>query len=629
MTGALVLASGTGAAIASTPVPAVSHAAPAAKPAVPHVMTIMMENTDYGQMAGSPAMPYFNQLMHQYAGFTRAYGWAHPSLPNYLELLAGSTLGVTNDCDITDPGCSNFTHQRLINQLAAAGIPWHYYQQGDASGCDQSHGGGNYEYWINPFRYFADFATQCQHISSFDSLLPDLSSKSAPDFAWLTPDGVNDGGDSGTMASGDSWLNAQLPQIMKTSWYRQGGQIVILYDEGYRNSDTYGGATGGHIPMVVVSAHTRGMGLITRPVNTAGVLRSIEHAYGLGYIGDAASTSNGSLGGALVAGRPTGPPAHQLSRGAVVTTTGHRTETVQTAGHDTLAFNGVYRSGNGSTIQVGENTSGEGVIDTKQHRAIAVPGTSSLESVSCTTATRCYAVGLGALNTDEAVLVSITNGRPTHSTPLPTFIGLYGISCPTATTCEAAGYDNATGGDAVTTITNGVASAPADVADGGEWLNAISCPTATKCYAVGLVNYLPSIIPITSGTPGTPMTIPDAWYVSGIDCTTPGNCVAVGQSKDDPGRGTVTTLVNGAIGTTHVVPGTGYLYGVGCAPDGSCLLAGASKADAGGYSHGVLSDYVDGSAPSSRSVTGTNGLGQVACGVSTDDCTTIGAVLHS
>src|ERR1700752_4878224 len=80
---------------------ATRHAAP------PHIMTIMMENTDYSQFAGSAAMPYLNELAHQYDDFTQAYGWHYPSLPNYLELLSGSHEGVTNDCDITDPHCSD------------------------------------------------------------------------------------------------------------------------------------------------------------------------------------------------------------------------------------------------------------------------------------------------------------------------------------------------------------------------------------------------------------------------------------------------------------------------------------------------------------------------------------------
>ncbi len=435
-----------------------AHAAHHAQP--PHIMVLFMENTDYSQFAGSSAMPELNEMAHEYASFSQAYGWHYPSLPNYIELLAGSDLGVTNDCDITDTGCSNFTHERIIDQLEAAGIPWHAYYQGDASGCDQSDGGGNYPYWHNSFRYFADFKTQCKNISNFGPLLSDLSGPNPPDFNWVVPDLVNSGGDNGTMNSGDSFLASELPKIMDTSWYRQGGQIVVMYDTGYNDSGGNGNASGGQIPLVVISQHDRGMGTVPTPVNTAGVLRSIENAYGFSYIGDAADSSNGSLGNALVpaAGHSHDHGQHRpVFRGALV---GDGSGQARLIG-GTLGLQGVYRlPGSSHTIEVGNNSGGVGVVAVDGHHATPVPGTSDLESVSCTTGTTCYAVGLATSDLDEAVLVKIVSGHPASVTDLPAFIGLYGIACPSATTCYAVGYDNSGDAGAVTTITDGVASSP-------------------------------------------------------------------------------------------------------------------------------------------------------------------------
>ncbi len=302
---ALLAGVGLGVPVAAGAAPTSVAVAPVSEP---HVMTIMMENTDASQFAGSPAMPYLNELAHQYADFTQAYGWHYPSLPNYLELLSGSHEGVNGDCDITDPGCSGFTNPTVVEQMEAAGITWHAYYQGLDSGCDQGDGSGYYPYWHNPFRYFADFTSQCSHISNFNSFLSDLSGSHAADYNWVVPDLVNSGGDNGTMASGDNWLSTEVPQIMNTPWYRQGGQIVILYDTGYEDSGGVGGATAGQIPMVVVSAHTAGMGAVSAPVTTAGVLRSVEHAYGLPYLGDARRPVNGSLGTRSLAGcRPDRP----------------------------------------------------------------------------------------------------------------------------------------------------------------------------------------------------------------------------------------------------------------------------------------------------------------------------------
>jgi phosphatidylinositol-3-phosphatase len=621
-----VMAAVPAAATAATAQAVTARAAHHAHP--PHIMVLWMENTDYSQFAGSPAMPELNELAHKYSSFSQAYGWHYPSLPNYIELLAGSDLGVTNDCDITDPGCSNFTHERIIDQLEAAGIPWHAYYQGDASGCDQSDGSGNYPYWHNSFRYFADFATQCVHISNFGPFLSDLSGQNAPDFVWAVPDLVNSGGDNGTMNSGDSFLAGELPKIMHTSWYRQGGQIVVIYDTGYNDSGGNGGASGGQIPLVVISQHDRGMGTISTPVNTAGVLRSIEHAYGFSYIGDAADPSNGSLGDALVA--VAGHSHHHgqtrsVLHGALVGDGAHQ---IGLFG-GTLALQGVYRpSGSRHTIEVGNNSSGVGVVAVSGHHAVPVPGTSDLESVSCTTDTTCYAVGLATSDLDEAVLVKIVNGHPTSVTDLPAFIGLYGIACPSATTCYGVGYDNSGDAGAVTTITDGTASAPAEVPNDGNtpWLNAISCPTSTQCYAAGLVNYEPAIVPITSGTPSAAINVADIadnWYLNGIDCSSVGNCVAVGEN--DAEQGIVATLTGGVAGTTTVVPGTEYLYGVGCAADGNCLLAGVNSVGTHNFGTGVLVPYQGGKPLTARVVPGTNGLGQTVCADSLQDCVSAGA----
>jgi hypothetical protein len=620
---ALALCAGAGPAAAAGG-PAVT-AAPSAQPS--HVMVIMMENTDYSQAIGSAAMPYLNELAHEYAGFTQSYGWSYPSLPNYVELLAGSNLGITSDCDPGNKGCTDLVHEKFVNQLEAAGISWHAYYEDDVSGCNDNPADffhGNYDVEHNAFAYFADFPQQCKHLSNFKPLLADLSRPDPPDYNFVVPDLDYDGGDNGTMSSGDTWLAAEMPQIMRTPWYRQGGQIVIMYDTGYGDSGGFNGSTGGQIPPItVVSAHTRGMGLQGAPLNTAGVLRSLDHAYRLPYLGDAANPANGSLGDAVVAGRPTGPRMAPLYAGAVTTTGTGGKVTVRRADR-TLSFSGVYRYPDGSTVEVGENASGEGVIDTPRTGVVAVPGSSNLESVSCPATHVCWAAGLATVGTDQAVLVKVVNGQPESVRRVPSFYGLYGISCPAEASCEAVGYDTSDIADAVTTITNGKPGPPAQVHGGGEWLNAISCPSTTQCYAAGLVNYVASIVPVTGGVPQAPVSYHNAWYVGGIACPSAGNCVMDGEA-DNTGEGMVSTLSDGKAGPVQPVPSAEYLYGVGCTPGGDCLLAGASRAGVTGYSDGVLVTDDGGVLGRARDVPGTNGFGQVACGASTSDCVTVGA----
>jgi phosphatidylinositol-3-phosphatase len=633
---ALTVVCGIVAAISATATASASTARSGDAPAVahtavskaPHILTIMMENTDYSQVAGSAATPYMNELQHQYADFTQAYGWTYPSLPNYVELQAGSTHGISSDCDPGDKGCTNLSGTFMENQLEAKGISWHAYYEDDVSGCntnsnDDFH--GNYDVEHNPWRYFSDFSAQCSHISGFGQLLPDLRKNNAPDYNFVVPDLNNDGGDNGTMSSGDTWLNATLPKIMKTEWYKQGGQIVVMYDTGYQDGGGVNGSSGGRIPMMVISAHTRGMGQISTRLNTAGVLRSLEQAYGLSYLGDAANAANGSLGKALVAGRPTGKAAAKTMSPALAQI--GTADKVKLAGVKTgLAFNGVHHDSNGSVIAVGENTSGEGVVWTKKTGEIAVPGTSNLESVACETSKQCYAVGLATAGSDVGVLVPIVNGRPKAARIQDAFYGIYGIACPSKSKCVAVGYSTATIGDAVTTITHGVAAKPKMVPGGGEWLNAVACPTSNECYATGLVNYVASIVPIKQGTPKAAIAIPKAWYANGITCQAVGDCVVVGENDNQ--QGTVTSLTGGKMGKTSVVSSSEYLYGVGCVTHSKCVITGASHVGKTGYSHGQSAYYIDGKVSKVKQVADANGLGQISCGKSLTECVSATATDH-
>ena len=49
-----------------------------------HVVVIVMENKEYGDVIGSSSAPYVNRLARRYGLATNSYGVSHPSLPNYL-----------------------------------------------------------------------------------------------------------------------------------------------------------------------------------------------------------------------------------------------------------------------------------------------------------------------------------------------------------------------------------------------------------------------------------------------------------------------------------------------------------------------------------------------------------------
>ena len=136
-------------------------------------MVVMMENEGYSDIIGSSAAPNLNQLAQHYSLATQSYAVGHPSLPNYLEMLSGSTQNVTDDGTPQSENIPAAT-TTFANQLDSAGISWRGYFEsmpsagytgGDAGGTDPF-GGPFYLQRHNPFVYFpavtslADFSSQ-------------------------------------------------------------------------------------------------------------------------------------------------------------------------------------------------------------------------------------------------------------------------------------------------------------------------------------------------------------------------------------------------------------------------------------------------------------------------------------
>src|SRR4051794_408555 len=77
----------------------VAGAAPAQArvPRLHHVWVFVMENHSLGQILGNRQAPFLNRLARRYRVATRFYAPMHPSLPNYLAMISGSTQGCTSD----------------------------------------------------------------------------------------------------------------------------------------------------------------------------------------------------------------------------------------------------------------------------------------------------------------------------------------------------------------------------------------------------------------------------------------------------------------------------------------------------------------------------------------------------
>jgi hypothetical protein len=272
----------------------------------PLVMVVMMENQGYGQIIGNSAMPYTNSLATDYGSATASYALAHPSLPNYLAIASGSNQGVTVDEPPSSSGV--FGVPTLATQLASARISMKAYAENLPA--DPTNDSGLYAVRHFPWEYFRNPPP----IADAASLITDLNSTSAPSFVWYTPNLTNDG-HTGTpvdneqteTAQSDSFLSSLIPSVQATTWYQAGGQIIIEWDEAF-DSDTSGiqGGWGGQVPTIVVSNSLKASpARDSQPVDTVGILHSIEDAYRLPHLNG--SSADGTIDSLLSAGSTTPP----------------------------------------------------------------------------------------------------------------------------------------------------------------------------------------------------------------------------------------------------------------------------------------------------------------------------------
>jgi hypothetical protein len=106
----------------ATPVPLV--------PDFKHIIIVVFENKEFGTVVNNPQMPYFNQLAQSYTLLTQLYAETHPSLPNYLAMIAGDTFGVTFDCTKCFQDAVT-----LPDLIESHGLTWKTYQEDMPSPC--------------------------------------------------------------------------------------------------------------------------------------------------------------------------------------------------------------------------------------------------------------------------------------------------------------------------------------------------------------------------------------------------------------------------------------------------------------------------------------------------------------
>ena len=189
-----------------------------------HVVVVVMENRDYGQIIGQPAAPYINSLAARCGLATNYQAVTHPSLPNYLTMTGGSTFGVTDD---KPPAAHPISAASIFSQVGATG--WRALQESMPGPCALTNY-GSYAVRHNPAAYYTSIRSACQtrDIRYDLAAAPDVSAA----YTFVTPNLIHDMHD-GTVADGDAWLSAFVPKVLASPQYQAGNTLlVITWDEG-------------------------------------------------------------------------------------------------------------------------------------------------------------------------------------------------------------------------------------------------------------------------------------------------------------------------------------------------------------------------------------------------------------
>jgi hypothetical protein len=250
------------------------------------VFTIVMENKSRGEILGSSAAPYINSLAKTNAvanGYHDSY--VHPSEPNYFWMVAGENFGVLDDDDPSSHHLDSTSH--IADQLELADLTWKSYQESMGDPCGlKSH--GRYAAKHNPFSYFDDIngwdgkqfhpEARCnEHVVDYSQLDADIAANQLPNYVFITPNLDNDMHD-GSVQLGDTWLSKELPKIMATDAYKNGGVIFLMWDEG--SSGTFGGSSDDP-PFIAISPFAKPGMVSTKSYDTSSYLKTVQQILGV------------------------------------------------------------------------------------------------------------------------------------------------------------------------------------------------------------------------------------------------------------------------------------------------------------------------------------------------------------
>jgi acid phosphatase len=247
-----------------------------------HVVIVMMENEGTDDAL---ADPYISSLAQTGAWFSNYRAITHPSFPNYLAIVAGTTFGWT-----TDHKPPPLKGASIADRLEENNLTWKSYAENYPGGCYLGDGPGlgrvtptatPTELYVRkhvPFLAFAsiqDNPGRCARVVSGSQFMRDARAGNLPNFSFYTPNVFNNGHDTSLEVS-SAWLNGFIRGLEGTIAMHQRTLVVITWDEGANRDNRV---------LALLLGDMVKPGKYSARLTHYSLLRTIEDNFGLSTVG--------------------------------------------------------------------------------------------------------------------------------------------------------------------------------------------------------------------------------------------------------------------------------------------------------------------------------------------------------
>ncbi|ORX59702.1 hypothetical protein DM01DRAFT_1381238 [Hesseltinella vesiculosa] len=249
------------------------------------VVIFVFENKYYSSVIKNR---HFASLPKKYSGklLTNYIATTHPSQPNYIALISGSTKGTNEDDE------SNIDRQSVVDLLEKKHISWKSYQENYPGGCNKNMDIGTYARKHNPFMSFTNISgnkKRCANIVNAKQLDRDIAHNKVPQYVFYTPNLNHDAHDKSTAYAGH-WFSRFLAKRIRNPAFNKNTLFIVTFDEDDGGNDSknhvYTALLGPNLNKKLSSAKDAGH------YNHYSVLRTVEDNWDLGTLQTNDETAN-------------------------------------------------------------------------------------------------------------------------------------------------------------------------------------------------------------------------------------------------------------------------------------------------------------------------------------------------